>query len=107
MSSTVPSRFSGIEAAMVLWYSGPSDSSPSVMMLPGMTALTVIPYFASSIAAVRRKHELAGFRRSVMRPAGKAGDRTCDRGGDDDPAGRGFLEVGHAGFPRRGTCPSN
>jgi hypothetical protein len=56
----VPSRFSGIEAAMVLWYSGPSDSSPSVMMLPGMSALTVIQYFASSIAAVRRKPSKVG-----------------------------------------------
>ena len=33
-----------------------------------------------------------------MRPAGKAGDRTRDRGGDDDPASGGFLQVGHAGF---------
>ena len=33
-----------------------------------------------------------------MRPAGKAGDRTRDRGGDDDPASGGFLQVGHASF---------
>jgi hypothetical protein len=31
------SRFNGIEAAMVLWYSSPSDSSRSMMMLNSRT----------------------------------------------------------------------
>ena len=61
MSSTVPSRRSGIEASIFSRYSGPSSASPSVTMLPGMTALIVIPRPASSIAAVRRKPSWAAL----------------------------------------------
>ena len=61
MSSTLPSFFCGIDDSMACRYSGPSSSSPSVSMLPGMTALIVIPLGASSIAAVRRKPSCAAL----------------------------------------------
>ena len=53
MSSTVPSFLSGMEAAIERSYSGPSAIKPSVRMLPGSTALMVMPYLANSMQAVR------------------------------------------------------
>ena len=61
MSSTFPSRRCGIIDSIVARYSGPSSSSPSVTMLPGITALIVMLRAASSIAAVRRKPSCAAF----------------------------------------------
>ena len=61
MSSTLPSRFCGIEASIFSRYSGPSSASPSVSMLPGITALIVMPLPASSIAAVRRNPSWAAL----------------------------------------------
>src|SRR5215468_10745500 len=55
MSSTVPSFRSGTEAAIFSRYSAPSPSSPSVITLPGMTALMVMLCGASSSSAVCRK----------------------------------------------------
>ena len=45
----------GIEASMLRMYSSPKPINPSVAMLPGNTALTVMPCMASSMAAVRMK----------------------------------------------------
>jgi len=60
-SSTEPRRFNGIEAAMLASYSAPRPARPSVLMLPGITALTVIPYFANSMQAVRMKPSWPAF----------------------------------------------
>ena len=61
MSSTLPSRRSGMEASIASRYSSPSSARPSVTMLPGMTALIVMLRPASSIAAVRRKPSWAAL----------------------------------------------
>ena len=42
--------------------------------------------------------ELPGLARAVVRPAGEAGDRPGDGGGQDDPAVRGLLQRGQAGL---------
>src|SRR6516164_27663 len=53
MSCGSPSRCSGIRASMAWIACAPRSASPSVRMLPGATALTVMPNGATSIAAVR------------------------------------------------------
>ena len=55
MSSAEPRRFIGIEAVILSRYSCPSPSRPSVLMLPGRTALIVMLCGASSTAAVCMK----------------------------------------------------
>ena len=55
MSATLPRWPSGIAASIPAMYSAPMSSRPSVAMLPGMIALTVIFCLASSSAADFRK----------------------------------------------------
>ena len=86
MSATVPSRLSGIEDSICSRYSGPSSSRPSVSMLPGITALTVIPRRRQLDRRGPQESELRGLGRAVVRPAREAGDRPGDRGCDDHPA---------------------
>src|SRR3954453_22412909 len=115
MSSTLPSRRCGIIDSIVARYSGPSSSSPSVTMLPGITAFMVMPRVASSIAAVRRKPSLAAFvgaaggaqeadlgrlRGAVVRPAGIARDRAGDGRGEHDATMAARLERVERGLDR-------
>ena len=55
ISSTDPMRFIGIDAVIFPRYSAPNPSRPSVLILPGITALMVMLYGASSTAAVCMK----------------------------------------------------
>jgi hypothetical protein len=52
---TEPKRRIGTDAVILRMQSSPSSAKPSVAMLPGNIALPVMPYGASSMAAVRMK----------------------------------------------------
>ena len=86
MSSTVPSRRSGIDAVIPARYSSPRSARPSVMMLPGITALTVMPLARQLDRGGAHEAELAGLAGAVVGPAGEPGDGAGDGRGQDDPA---------------------
>ena len=55
-------------------------------MLPGITALIVMLARRELDRGGAEEAELRGLGRAVVRPAGEAGDRPGDRGGDDHAA---------------------
>ena len=67
-------------------YSWPISTRPSVMMLPGSTALMVIFLRRQLHRRGAHEPELGGLAGAVVRPAGVAGDRPGDRRRDDDAA---------------------
>ena len=72
------------------------------MMLPGSTALTVMPYLRELDAGGAHEAELAGLGGAVVGPAGKAGHRAGDRGGEDDAALAGSSsDTGRQAFTDR------
>lgn len=61
MSSTEPRRACGIGAAIPSTQSCPRSASPSVMKLPGSTALIVTPRGVSFVAEARTKPNWAAL----------------------------------------------